>query len=67
MSQQGDNRQTLVIARKDKESGAITDIGSLQLDYKYDTQPPKITLNPKEDDKPAFKRMLWIIMEMSEK
>lgn len=54
MPQQGDNRQTLVIARKDKESGAITDIGSLQLDYKYDTQPPKITLNPKEDDKPAF-------------
>lgn len=29
MPQQGDNRQTLVIARKDKESGAITDIGSL--------------------------------------
>ena len=54
MPQQGDNRQTLVIARKDKESGAITDIGSLRLDYKYDTQPPKITLNPKEDDKPAF-------------
>ena len=43
MPQQGDNRQTLVIARKDKESGAITDIGSLRLDYKYDTTPEMLS------------------------
>lgn len=67
MPQQGDNRQTLVIARKDKESGAITDIGSLRLDYKYDTQPPKITLNPKEDDKPAFTKDAVDYYGMSEK